>query len=146
MSHLSGKMSDLENCVCDQNNGECVVSTENFILALPTLTETECFLECSFRKDCHLYTWYSSTHETFQNECLLFRSCDNVESCTQGCFRCKIFRFFLLSFPQNERKIHQFCSVCIFFEGSVFTFQFLNDKIHNYVKKYINLCISLFKN
>ena len=24
-------------------------------------------------------------------------------------------------------------SVCKFFEGSVFTFQYLNDKIHNYV-------------
>ena len=44
---ISGKMSDLENCICDQNNEECVVSTENFILAIPTLTETECFLECS---------------------------------------------------------------------------------------------------
>ena len=32
--------------------------------------------------------------------------------------------FFLLSFSQNERKIYHFCSVCIFFEGSVFTFQF----------------------
>ena len=41
--------------------------------------------------------------------------------------------FFLLSIPQNERKIHWFCSVSIFFEGSVFTFQFLYDKIHNYV-------------
>ena len=30
-----------------------------------------------------------------------------------------------------------FCLVCIFFEGSVFTFKFLNDKIHNYVKKNI---------
>ena len=57
-------------------------------------------------------------------------------------FRCEIFGFFLLSFPQNERNL--FCSVGIFFEGSVFTFQFLNDKIHNYVcfdtslKKYTN--------
>ena len=50
-----------------------------------------------------------------------------------GCDRCEIFVFFLLSFPQNERKIYYFCSVCMFFEGSVFTFQFLNDKIHNYV-------------
>ena len=47
----------------------------------------------------------------------------------------KCLGFFLLSFPQNERKIYQFCSVCIFFERSAFTFQFLNDKIHNYVKK-----------
>ena len=43
-----------------------------------------------------------------------------------------IWVFFLLSFPQNERKMYQFCSVSIFFEGSVFTFQFLNDEIHNY--------------
>ena len=46
--------------------------------------------------------------------------------------RCEIFVFLLLLFPQNEKKIYL---VCIFFEGSVFTFQFLNDKIHNYVKK-----------
>ena len=39
---------------------------------------------------------------------------------------CEIFGFFLFSFPQNERKIYWFCSVCKFFEGSVFTFQFLN--------------------
>ena len=43
----------------------------------------------------------------------------------------KYFGVFLLSFPQNERKMYQFCSVCIFFEGSVFTFQSLNDKILN---------------
>ena len=30
-----------------------------------------------------------------------------------------------------------FCLVCVFFEGSVFVFQFLNDNIHNYVKKNI---------
>ena len=33
---------------------------------------------------------------------------------------------------KREKNIHWFCSVCIFFEGSFFTFQFLNDKIHNY--------------
>ena len=43
----------------------------------------------------------------------------------------KYLVFFLLSFPQNEWKI----LVLLSFEGSVFTFQFLNDKIHNYVKK-----------
>ena len=39
--------------------------------------------------------------------------------------------------PSKQEKtilvlLNQFCSVCIFVEGSVFTFQFLNDKIHNY--------------
>ena len=36
----------------------------------------------------------------------------------------KYLAFFSLSFPQNERKIYQFYSVCIFFEDSV-----LNDKV-----------------
>ena len=58
------------------------------------------------------------------------------------CLRCEIFGVFLLSFPQNERKTYlvllsKFCSLCIFFEGSVFTFQFLIDKIHNHVFFYI---------
>ena len=38
-----------------------------------------------------------------------------------------------------------FASVCIFFEESVFTFQFWNDKIHNYVKK-IHLALSSLQN
>ena len=38
--------------------------------------------------------------------------------------------------PSKQEKnvlvlLSYFCSVCIFFKGSVFTFQFLNDKIHN---------------
>ena len=45
--------------------------------------------------------------------------------------RCEISGFCLLSFCQNERT--QLCSVCILFEESVFIFQFLNDKIYNYV-------------
>ena len=36
--------------------------------------------------------------------------------------RCEIFEFFLLQFPPNKRRIYQICSVCIFFEGGVFTF------------------------
>ena len=39
--------------------------------------------------------------------------------------------------PSKREKVlvllSQFCSVCIFSEGSVFTFQFLNDKMHNHV-------------
>ena len=33
----------------------------------------------------------------------------------------------------TESRVRNICSVCIFFEGCVFTFQFLNDKIYNYV-------------
>ena len=40
--------------------------------------------------------------------------------------------------PSNREKnvlvlLSYFYSVCIFFEGSVFAFQFLKEKIHNYV-------------
>ena len=42
---------------------------------------------------------------------------------------CEIFVYFFSSHSLKTReKICQFCSVCIFFEGSVFTFKFLNDK------------------
>ena len=48
----------------------------------------------------------------------------------------KYLCFILLTFPQNERKIYFiFAQFVYFFEGSAFTFQFLNDKIHSYVKK-----------
>ena len=42
---------------------------------------------------------------------------------------CEIFDYFFSSRSLKMReKIYQFCSVCIFFEGSLFTFQFLNEK------------------
>ena len=40
------------------------------------------------------------------------------------------------SLKNIQTETTQFVSVCIFFVASVFTFQFLNDKIHNYVKRY----------
>ena len=45
--------------------------------------------------------------------------------------RCKISGFSLFLFCQNERFL-SFLSLYNF-EGSVFIFQFLNDKLHNYV-------------
>ena len=44
-----------------------------------------------------------------------------------------IFGFCLLSIPQNERKIYNL--ICTFFDQTMFTFQFLNDKIHNYISQ-----------
>jgi len=38
---------------------------------------------------------------------------------------CEIFGFFLVLFSQNERKMYYFCSVCIYFKESVFTFQLI---------------------
>ena len=43
--------------------------------------------------------------------------------------RCGIFDFCLLSFPQKERKIYKLRQLAfIFSEGSVFTFQFMDDE------------------
>ena len=52
-------------------------------------------------------------------------------------FGAKYLFFCLLSFCQNERIC--FLSSFIFFEESVFIFQFLNDKMHNYVNQNINI-------
>ena len=60
--------------------------------------------------------------------------------------RCEISGFSLLSFCQNKRS--SAFSVCILFEESVLIFQFLNDKIHNYVTQNIivNVMIQKLKN
>ena len=47
----------------------------------------------------------------------------------------KYLGFFSPLVPSKREKNVLVCLVCIFFEGNVFTFQFLNDKIHNYVQK-----------
>ena len=59
---------------------------------------------------------------------------------------CEIFVISLLSFCQNERFL-SFLSLYIF-EVTVFIFQFLNDKMHNYVKHNItvNFIIQKLKN
>ena len=59
---------------------------------------------------------------------------------SQKAHRCEMFVVFSPVVPSKWKKnilvlLSQFCSICIFFEESVFTFRFLNDKIHNYVKK-----------
>ena len=58
--------------------------------------------------------------------------------------KCEIFGFYLLSFPLNERKIYQFCSVsfclvCIFLREVclLFIIQKLKSK-HTSLKKYSN--------
>ena len=41
--------------------------------------------------------------------------------------------FFSSRFLKTREKYINCFSVCTFFEGSILTFRFLNDKIHNYV-------------
>ena len=62
------------------------------------------------------------------------------------CLGCEISVFCLLSFCQNERFL-RFPSLYNF-EESVFIFQFLNDKMYNYVKHNItvNFIIQKLKN
>ena len=63
--------------------------------------------------------------------------------------RCEISCFCPLFFCQIERT--QLCSVCILFGESVFIFQFLKDKIHNYFKQnvivnFINQKLTIISN
>ena len=98
-----------------------------------------CFLLC-FRFPNHKtrFTWmlvpwcWISTKTITTKE---FKHCDSKFSdritIFFRSFRCEISGFCLLSFCQNERTY--LCSVCLLFEESVFIFQFLKDKIFNYV-------------
>ena len=54
---------------------------------------------------------------------------------TPGCLGAKYLCFFSSCSLKTREKYVSFAQFVYFFEGSVFTFQFLNDKIHNYVKK-----------
>ena len=57
----------------------------------------------------------------------------------------KYLVFSPLVLSKREKNILLVLLSLYFFSGSVFTFQFLNDKIHNYVKK-VHLALSSFKN
>ena len=72
-----------------------------------------------------LLSLYRPIKTPYPNKCHLLAGC--LASMVQNIW---------VFLPQNERKTYKFCSVCIYFEESVFTFQFLNGKTHNYVKKY----------
>ena len=50
-----------------------------------------------------------------------------IKGSTRQCPKCEVF-FFLLSFPQNERKIYYFCSVCIFLGEVCLLFNFWTIK------------------
>ena len=75
--------------------------------------------------------------------CLCFaKSCLPI-----GAFGAEYFGFFPLFPSKQEKNILSLSQIVllhrIIFEGSVITFQFLSDKIHNYVKK-IHLALSSF--
>ena len=58
----------------------------NFIAANPSKTEFGCIVECSITSGCQDYTWYSSENDNFQDECILYSSCDTLEPCQKGCY------------------------------------------------------------
>merc|ERR1712156_964527 len=82
---ISGIKPDLETCTCEQKNGQCSIS-DNFIAASHSESEFDCFLKCSAIKECKYYTWFSLQNEEVRQECLLFSSCDSVDSCSIGCY------------------------------------------------------------
>ena len=64
-----------------------------------------------------------------------------------GNFGAKYLGFFKSHSLKTRKKHIKFFSVFIFFEGIVFTFQFLNDKIHNlfFFDKIVNLSFKNWK-
>ena len=103
----------------------------SFVVSQNRWKDADCIAQALLGKEGSIFKFYS--YNVIGVPILLFSSASSLLSITMAQFRCEIFGFFLLSFPQNERKIYYFCSVCIFFQGIVFTFQILNDRIHNYV-------------
>ena len=83
---ISGKKQDLETCMCDQKEGECLFNNDNFITWAHSESELDCFLVCSAMKDCKYYNWFSSENEEIHQQCLLLSSCDSVDSCTSGTY------------------------------------------------------------
>ena len=74
------------NCACEQQQGQCEITEDNFISASYAESEVECYIQCSAVDGCQYYTWLSEDHDTFYEQCLLFSSCDTVYQCKQGCF------------------------------------------------------------
>ena len=81
---ISGEKQDLETCICDQKEGECLINNDNFITWAHSESELDCFLVCLAMKDCNYYNWFSSENEEIHQQCLLLSSCDSVDSCTSG--------------------------------------------------------------
>ena len=81
---ISGEKQDLETCICDQKEGECLINDDNFITWAHSESELDCFLVCSAMKDCKYYNWFSSDNEEIHQQCLLLSSCESVDSCTSG--------------------------------------------------------------
>ena len=87
-----------------------------------------------------LLTLLGTSNRSRKRSSIFFQQQSPAKQCK--CVAAQVRNIWVFSplIPSKREKnilvlLSQFCSVCIFFEGSVFTFQFLNDKIHNYVKK-----------
>ena len=66
--------------------GECEIRGGNFIDGVRAESEFECFLQCSATDNCNYYTWFSKENEEIYEECFLFSSCENINSCEAGCY------------------------------------------------------------
>jgi hypothetical protein len=72
------------NCACEQQQGKCEITENNFISASYAESEVECYIQCSAVDGCEYYTWLNKDHDTLYEECLLFSSCVTVNQCNQG--------------------------------------------------------------
>ena len=104
MSSMDGKMSSMDGSVIHEchpwmenphpwmiDKDEAIVFCSEFVnyesllmAASHSESEFDCFLKCSAIKECKYYTWFSLQNEEVRQECLLFSSCDSVDSCSTG--------------------------------------------------------------
>ena len=100
----------------------CIQAGEGSEVKLKKCTRCEEVYYCN--RDCQQKA-YTTYHK---KECKKLKTIPSFIASGAKC----LVSFFSHSLKTIE-KYTSFCSVCIFFEGSVF--EFLNDKIQNYVKK-----------
>ena len=82
---LSGKRSDSDKCSCGEENGECAITSNNFMFGAHATSSLECFALCQSTEGCKFYTFYDSTNENTHNLCMLFTTCDDIIPCKSGC-------------------------------------------------------------
>ena len=68
-----------ENCICNQQEGECEINGENIITGAHAKSEFECFLQCATHNECEFYNWFSKENENVKEECFLFSSCQTIK-------------------------------------------------------------------
>ena len=76
---ISGSFSgDIQDCLCDETEGECILTNQNFLGGKYGHSSIECFVECLILDSCNFYTFFGIESENVKNQCLFFTTCDEI--------------------------------------------------------------------